>query len=197
MFMNYLQKNEFFRNIIYKIKSKGAKDRIKKIKPHLNKKDKILDIGSGSCIVCEVLQKEGYNMTPIDVKNLSFAESIKPVIYDGNIIPFETDEFSTSLLLTVLHHTPYPENILEEAKRVSELIIVIEDIYTNTFNKYIAYFIDSLLNLEFIGCPRTNKNDKEWKKTFKKMDLNLLDVRYHRSPFGVKRATYCLKKWNS
>ncbi|MDP2741531.1 MAG: methyltransferase domain-containing protein [bacterium] len=192
--MNYLQKNKFFRNIIYKIKSKGAKDRIKKIKPYLNKNDKILDIGAGSCIVCEILQEEGYETTPIDVKNFSFAEGIKSIIYDGNKIPFKTDEFNVSLILTVLHHTPSPEKVLEEAKRTSRLIIIIEDIYTNTFNKYIAYFIDSLLNLEFIGCPHTNKNDKEWKKIFNKMNLNLLDVKYHMSPFGVKRTTYCLKK---
>lgn len=192
--MNYLQKNKFFRNITHKIKNKGAKDRIKKIKPYLNKKDKILDIGSGSCIVCEILKKEGYNITPIDIKNLSFVENIKPIIYDGIKMPFKGDEFSASLILTVLHHTPVPEKILEEAKRISKVIIIIEDIYTNIFDKHIAYFFDSLFNLEFIGCPRTNKNDKEWKKIFNKMDLKLFNVKYYKSFFGVKRAMYCLKK---
>lgn len=194
MFMNYLQKNKFFRKIIHKIKNKGAEDRIKKIKPYLNKKDKILDIGSGSCIVCEILQKEGYNITPIDIKNLSFAENMKPIIYDGIKTPFKRDEFNTSLIFTVLHHTPAPEKILKEAKRISKVIIIIEDIYTNIFNKHMAYFFDSLLNLEFIGCPRTNKNDRAWKKIFNKMDLKLLDVKYYKSFFGVKRAIYCLEK---
>jgi hypothetical protein len=41
--MNYLQKNNFSRKIIHKIKEKGAKDRIKKIKPYLDKKDKIVE----------------------------------------------------------------------------------------------------------------------------------------------------------
>ena len=192
--MNYLQKNIFFRNIIYRIKSKSAKDRIKKIKPYLNKKDKILDIGAGSCIVSEILRREGYDITPIDVNNLSFAKNIKPIIYNGNKIPFKTDEFNVSLILTVLHHTPFPEKILEEAKRISKVIFIIEDIYTNTFNKHMAYFFDNLLNLEFFGCPHTNKTDKEWKGIFSKTGLNLLDAEYYESPLRIKRAVYYLKK---
>lgn len=192
--MNYWQKNRFFRNIIYKIKSRGAEDRIEKIKSYLDKENKILDIGAGSCIVSEILRKEGYDITPIDVNNLSFAESVEPIIYDGNKIPFKADEFNVSLILTVLHHTPFPEKILEEAKRVSKVIIVIEDIYTNTFNKHIAYFFDSLLNLEFFGCSRTNKTDKEWKEVFNKMGFNLIDSKYYKSPLRVERTIYCLKK---
>lgn len=191
--MNYFQKNRFFRNIIYKIKSKSAKDRVEKIKPYLSKKDKILDIGAGSCIITEILKKEGHDITPIDVKNLSFAKNIEPIIYDEKM-PFNADDFGVSLILTVLHHTPYPENILEEAKRVSKKIIIIEDIYTNTFNKHIAYFFDSLLNLEFFRCSRTNKTDKEWKGIFNKMGFNLVDCKYYRSPFLVERAIYCLEK---
>ncbi|MEK7658402.1 MAG: methyltransferase domain-containing protein [Patescibacteria group bacterium] len=186
--------SRFFRNIIHKIKNKGAKDRIKKIRPYLNKKDKILDIGAGSCIVCEALREEGYHITPIDIKNSSFAKDIKPIIYGGVKIPFKRDEFNTALILTVLHHTPSPRKILEEAKRISRVIIIIEDIYTNIFNKYMTYFIDNLLNLEFIGCYHTNKNDREWKKIFDKMNLKLLDTKYYKSFFRVKRAVYYLKK---
>lgn len=192
--MNYLQKNNFLRKIIHKIKERGAKDRIEKIKLYLDKKDKILDIGSGSCIVHEIMKKEGYDTTPIDIKNLSFAKNIKPIIWNGDEIPFKRDEFNASLILTVLHHTPFPEKVIEEAKRVSKTIIIIEDIYTNIFNKQIAYFFDSLFNLEFINHPRTNKNDRTWKKIFSNMDLKLLDSKYYYSFFGVKRAIYCFEK---
>jgi ubiquinone/menaquinone biosynthesis C-methylase UbiE len=192
--MNYLQKNELFRKIIHKIKKKGAEDRIKKIKRYLDKKDKILDIGSGSCIVDEILKKEGYDITPIDIKNLSFAENVKPIIWNDGEMPFEENEFNISLILTVLHHAPVPENVLKEAKRVSKIIIIIEDIYTNIFDKRIAYFFDSLFNLEFINHPHTNKDDKAWKKTFNDMGLKLLDAEYYHSFFGVRRAIYCLGK---
>ncbi|MBI2054150.1 MAG: class I SAM-dependent methyltransferase [Candidatus Staskawiczbacteria bacterium] len=191
--MNYFQKNKFFKGIIRKIKKKGAEDRIETIKPYLDKNGRILDIGAGSCMVSELLERQGCSITPIDVEDLSFAKKIKPIIYNGSKMPFKKDEFAASLVLTVLHHTPFPEKILKEAKRTSKKIIVIEDIYTNMFNKYLAYFIDKLLNLKF-SLAHTNKKDREWKEIFDGMNLKLLDAKYHNSPFGVKRAIYCLEK---
>jgi len=84
---------------------------------------------------------------------------------------------------------------LLEAKRVSKKIIIIEEIYTNIFNKYLTYFIDSLLNLEFIGHPHTNKTDKEWKLLFGQLGLKLTDAKYSRT-FLVKtrQVIYCLEK---
>ena len=167
---------------------------VKKIQSFLDKKDLILDIGSGTCNVCEILSNKGYKITPLDVQNLSFVNNMKPVIYDGNKIPFNDNRFDKSLILTVLHHTPEPEKILYEAKRVSKKIIIIEDIYVNWLHKYVTYFFDSLLNLEFAGHPHTNKDDKQWKKTFEKLGLKLIDVKYNYSLLVFKHATYYLEK---
>ena len=117
-----------------------------------------MDIGSGTCNVCEILSKKGYEITPLDVHDLSFVNNIKPVIYDGNKIPYANNKFDQTLILTVLHHTPNPEKILQEAKRVSKRIIIIENVYSNWLHKYLTYFFDSLLNLEFIGHPHTFTN---------------------------------------
>lgn len=192
--INFLQKNKFFRKIIYKAGKERAKSIVKGIEPFLNKKDKILDVGSGTCNICEILYKKGYDVTPLDIQNLSFVDNIKPILYDGNKIPFGDDKFDVSLILTVLHHTPKPEKILMEAMRVSKQIIIIEDIYTNVIHKYLTYFFDSLLNLEFIGHPRTNKSDKQWKATFNKLGLRLIDARYKRMFLVFKNATYYLEK---
>ena len=191
--MSYLQRNKFFRNIIYKIKNISARERVRNIKPYINKQGKILDIGAGSCIISEILKKEGYDITPIDIKNLSFVESITPILYDGSKIPFEKDKFEISFILTVLHHIPHPIKILEEAKRVSKSILIIEDIYTNTFNKLLVYFFDRLFNFGTM-CPHTNKNDKDWKKTFENMGLKLLKTKYYKSFFGVNSVIYYLEK---
>lgn len=194
MLIQFLQKDKFFRKIIYKAGDARARDMVKRIQSFLNKNDLILDIGSGSCNVCEILSNKGYKITPLDVQNLSFVNNMKPVIYDGNKIPFNDDKFDKSLILTVLHHTPDPEKILHEAKRVSKRIIIIEDIYVNWLHKYITYFFDSLLNLEFAGHPHTNKDDKQWKKTFEKIGLKLIDVKYNYSFLVFKHATYYLEK---
>lgn len=194
MLIEFLQKNKFFRRIIYKAGKARAKDMINKIKPFLNKNDAILDIGSGTCNVCEILFENRYKITPMDVQDLSFVNNIRPLIYNGNKIPYGDNQFDKTLILTVLHHTPSPENILKEAKRVSKKIIIIEDIYSNWLHKYITYFFDSLLNLEFIGHPHTNKSDKQWKKTFAKLGLKLIDAKYNRSFLVFKLATYYLEK---
>lgn len=193
MLIKFLQKNKFFRNIIYKLGKRRAQKIISGIKPFLNKKSFILDIGTGTCNISEILMKEGYNITPLDIKDLSFVDNIKPILYDGNKIPFDDNKFDIALILMVLHHTPYPEKIIEEAKRVSKKIIIIEDIYTNMFHKYITYFFDSLINLEFINHPHTNKSDKLWGDLFHKLELKIIETRYSNSLI-IHHATYYLKK---
>lgn len=167
---------------------------IEKIKFFLKKEDRILDIGAGTCNVCEILLRDGYRITPLDVQDLSFVDNIKPILYNGNKIPFRDNKFDVALILTVLHHTSRPEKIIEEAKRISKRIIIIEDIYINKFHKYLTYFFDSLLNLEFINHPHTNKNDKQWKEVCEKLGLKLIGAKYSRSFLVFNHAAYCFEK---
>jgi len=192
--IGHLQKNIISKIIIYNAGKNRAENMVNIFKPFLNKKDKIIDIGAGVCNICEVLQKNKYRVIPIDVTNLSFIKNIKPLIYDGKKIPFKANTFDKALILTVLHHVRHPEKIIQEAKRVAKEIIIVEDIYSNWFHKYLTYFFDSLLNLEFIGHPHSNKSDREWQKTFKKLGLKLIDVKYNQSFLIFKHATYYLKK---
>ncbi len=161
--------------------------------PYLDKKDKILDLGAGSCHVTKLLRSDGYDITAIDVKNLSFFKDFKPIIYNGQNLPFSSSEFSTVLLITVLHHTSNPENILKEAQRVaSRLLIIEEDIYTGLWQKYITFFIDSILNFEFFHHPHSNKTDREWRILFKRFGLKLKDVKYYKSHLFLHHAVYIL-----
>lgn len=139
--IRFLQKDNFFRKIIYTIALHRTKKLVRQFEKHLDKNNTILDIGSGLCTVCEVLRKKGYKINPLDTQDLSFVDGINPLIYNGDKIPFKNNTFDVSLLLTVLHHTPYPEAILKEAKRVSKKMIVIEDIHHNIVHKYLTYFL--------------------------------------------------------
>jgi len=194
MLISFLQKNIFFRNIIYQLGKMRANSMVGEIKSFLKKEDRILDIGAGACNVCEILLRDGYKITPLDIQDLSFVNNIKPIIYNGNKIPFNDNEFDVALILTVLHHTSHPEKVIEEAKRVSKRIIIVEDIYTNKFRKYLIYFFDSLLNLEFIGHPHSNKNDKQWREICEKLGLKLIDAKYSRSLLVFDHATYYFER---
>ena len=148
---------------------------------YINKKDKILDIGCGACNVAKRLVDSGFDVTALDIKNLSIHKDMTPIIYGGEKIPFDNDSFDVAFLITVLHHVKEPEKLLRETKRVSKRIIIIEDVYESNFQKLLTYLMDSLINFEFIGHPHSNKSDKEWKKEFKKQGLKLLDSK--KEPF--------------
>ncbi len=155
--------------------------------------DRILDIGSGSGLVVQHLRKKGYQVTGLDIEDLSFTPSVRPVVYDGKTMPFKEKEFDVALILTVLHHTENPEAILKEAKRVAHRIIIIEDIYSNKIQQYLTYWMDGFVNWKFSPCPRTNKTDPAWKKTFDLLELKLEQASYHPILLLFKQATYHLK----
>ena len=187
-----LKNNSIVSSIIYKTGRSRANFFITQIKNYITAKDKILDLGCGPCNITELLLEQGIDVTPLDVINRSFVKKINPIIYDGANIPFKNKYFDKVLLLSVLHHTSHPENIIRESMRVSNNIIIMEDIYTNNFDKQFTFFMDSLWNLEFKDHPRSNKTDNEWRDVFKKMDLKLKDVQFWNDIF-FKHSVYYLE----
>lgn len=189
-----IKNNSLLSGLILKVWLWDAKFKIKRIEQYLSYQDKILDIGTGPGSVYLLLSELGYNVTPVDVEDQTFSKEIEPVIYNGKKLPYEDDSFDTALLLTVLHHTPNPKEVLLEAKRVSKKIIIIEDIYTNPLQKYLTYIVDSIVNMEFWGHPHSNKPDQEWRNLFKELGLTLKTTRYDRFILFFRQATYFLVK---
>lgn len=190
----FLRNNKFMRRMLSRLAARRAYQVVEHIKQYLRPADRILDFGAGACCMCDAMRKQKYKVTPVDVKNLSFVDSIKPIIYDGKRLPFKKNQFDVSLLIFVLHHTPHPEKTLAEAARVSKRIIIMEDTYTNSFHKHVTFFLDSLLNQEFRGHPHSNKTDKQWKALFKKSGLKLKDFHNKLHFFVMKHTTYYLEK---
>ena len=46
------------------------------------------------------------------------------------------------------------------------------------------------MNWGYSPCPRTNKSDEEWRRTFEALGLNLNKVVYKRVLFFFKQAIY-------
>lgn len=188
-----LRKNGFLREKIISLSEARATKVANDMDKYLRPGNKILDIGAGNCNICEVLMKDNFIVTAADTKNLSLVKNIKPIICDGEDLPFGDNEFDVALLLFVLHHCCNPEKVLSEAARVSKQLIIMEDIYSSIFQKYLTIAIDSLLNQEFIGHPHSNKNDTEWKELFKNLGLALESSEY-KNWFLLKHVAYHLKK---
>jgi SAM-dependent methyltransferase len=193
MSFQQISKLPFLRECLCQLAEWRVVEKLNQLRPYLNSTDSVLDVGSGNGVLCDGLRKRGYSATALDIRNLSFIDNIKPVIYDGVKMPFRDLCFDVSLLITVLHHTPNPKRVLREAKRVAKQIIVIEEIYSNTFNKYLTYFIDSVFNFEFLGHPHTNMTDAGWRDLFERLGLKLVHAKYSRSILVLRRVTYILE----
>lgn len=136
---------------------------------------KIVDIGTGSGGLARSLIQKGYVVTPVDVINKTTYTEIKPLIYNGTKLPFPDKTFDASLLITVLHHCKNPEQVFEEALRVSsKKMIILEDVYSNCLMKHLTWFMDSLLNMEFKGHPHSNKSEEEWEALFATHNLKIV-----------------------
>jgi len=99
-----------------------------------------------------------------------------------------------SLILTVLHHTNNPTVIIKEAARVSKRIIIIEDIITTVYQKYLTYSMDCLLNFEFFNHPHTNKTKEGWERLFQTLGLQVKDRRIDNWFKYFISGTYYLEK---
>lgn len=173
-----------------------AQEIVNRMNPHLKGSVSILDIGCGSCHIAKELTKNGYEVVPIDISNGSYND-INPIIYDGCQIPYKDQSIDTAVLITVLHHTKNPEQIVQEAGRVAKKIIIIEDVVLNTAHKFIVSIWDSLLNFEFFGHPHTNKTDAEWHKVFLDKNLKIIDTNKKWSFIFMWQVTYHLEAINN
>lgn len=159
---------------------------------YLPKGASILDIGSGGGLATLVLRDMGYEVTPLDIQDGSFHPTLKPVVYDGQRIPFGDKHFDAALLLTVLHHIDPAEPVLEEACRVADKVCIVEDIYRNLFQQYLTYFADSLVNLFYSPCPHTNRSDSAWRSLFRKMGKKVSMARYRPTAWVFLQAWYVI-----
>mgnify|MGYP001447763917 CR=1 FL=1 len=192
--IKFLQNHRILHNTIYYLGTKRArKELYPKVINQISHSHKILDLGSGSCCLANILLKEGYDLSLLDVADISFVDDLHPQIYDGQTIPFPDKYFDIVLLLTVLHHTPNPELIIQEADRVGRKVIIIEDVFNNFWKMKLGHFLDSFTNMEFSDHPHSNKSDSQWKALFEKNSYKLINSSYTTLwKFGLS-ATYVIE----
>ncbi len=169
------------------------KRKLETVIPFLNIEDSILDIGSGNGMLMHFLHQKNYDVQGIDVAYLSYYEKPKTWVYNGKKMPFENKAFDVGMLLTVLHHTDSPEEVLAEAMRVCKRLIIIEDVYDNIIQQYATYGMDTLVNLGHSNMTYQNKNDEEWKVAFREMGLELVAEKEKRVLLFFKQKTYVLE----
>jgi len=144
---------------------------------------KIIDIGAGDLYLSSLMEKElNCEVVGVDIKEYKtdYTDYIKRIIIKNNKLPFKDKTFDYAVFNGVLHHIPKQEHteILNEAKRVANNLIIIED-YPTLLSKFID--IVSISNIN-VPTPLTHRHTKEWIELLNKLEF---DVIFHllRKPF--------------
>jgi SAM-dependent methyltransferase len=134
----------------------------------------VIDIGSGHGYVTGALRTAGFNVAPVDIIDRAFAHSGSPRQFDGSVLPYARRTFDAALLITVLHHTQRPEQLLSEAARVASRVIVIEDLVETRTERLLTQLGDSWLNWQWRNHPHNNHSDAGWREIFASLSLGVL-----------------------
>ena len=134
---------------------------------------RILDVGMGSGSISYFLNKKGFEVTSVDVSNLSIYDDLKPVLYDGHKLPFKNNEFDTAVIIHVLHHCDDGPEVLVEAKRVAKRVVLIEDTFRNKWEWLLVASFDSLTNGELWW--HKYRKVSEWKRIIKRQGWAIKD----------------------
>lgn len=81
----------------------------------------VLDLGCGSGKIGSAMSNAGYEVTLADVyKNTALTHIDLPfhAIIDGQPLPFSDSSFDNILMLSMLHHTQNPSQLIDETKRI-------------------------------------------------------------------------------
>ncbi|WP_229954159.1 class I SAM-dependent methyltransferase [Parasphingorhabdus litoris] len=159
-------------------------------KDWIERGDRLLEVGSGPGSVVKVFRKQGLDVTALDIADNSITDDLEPIIYDGDVMPFEDRSFDVALILTVLHHIAEPDKTLQEAARVSKRLIIMEDVYDTPFQAAYTKLTDKITNMEFIGHPHSNRSHAEWLDTFDRMGFTLRHSAIHRLAKFYQQAVY-------
>ncbi len=185
--------NSFIRKIV-RTRSEIVLERIS---PFIKKSAKIVDVGSGTGDIAFLLEKQGKDITPVDVADFHGIRLMKTIIYDGKRLPFSDKSFDAALLLMVMHHTPNPDVVFSEAARVAKEIVVIETSFTNPVNKWFTVITDAMGNLRLQAFWNSYKTDGQWRGFFSEKGFKIIQSqKYHDRNFGFPflHISYYLKK---
>ena len=166
-----------------------------KIAPYLTGNN--LDVGCGTGAISKVLRDRFKKKTVlVDVDYNQMCDLYPVTIYDGKRLPFKDKQFSSSLLLTVLHHAQNHDALLEEVVRVTKnQVIVMEDVFNDLPSRIITFVGDCLVNFE-VHSPFRNHSKEDWLDIFRKKGLRVIKIKEFELKcvgFPFKLAIFFLK----
>jgi len=137
---------------------------------HIAQGARVIDIGAGNGLVAqEIVKKSKVSITLLDV--IDWNTTKLPVkIFNGSHVPFRDKEFDVALLTDVVHHSNDEEQLVREALRVANKVVVLEEKHEH---KGVSAFANIVDNLQFVlyGMPlgAHHRNSREWLEFFQRI----------------------------
>ena len=179
--------------VVFGVWRADARRKLRLVAPWIELTDQLLEIGSGPGSVLQEFRAANYQIDALDVADSSYSDALKPILYNGQSMPFRDHQYEAALLLTVLHHIEDPEAVLLEAGRVAKRVIIIEDVYESAWQRKYTKVADSITNLEFFGHPHSNRSDPEWRETFQRLGFRLEHSAVHPLALAFQQAVYVIE----
>lgn len=143
----------------------------------------LLDLGAGEGYVAAALrERTGLRICSVDVGDFRRAAGAY-VTYDGTRLPFGHGAFDTTLILLTLHHCAEPEEVLDEAVRVTRgRLIVMESAYRNRLERFWLDLLDGRVNRHRHGGKMSAawafRKPSEWEALFESRGLRIVETRW-------------------
>jgi SAM-dependent methyltransferase len=150
----------------------------------------VLDFGSGKGYLGNALQKAmpGTKIVSTDIGDDH--RGVTPfVLASGDALPFKDKSFDAATIFYVLHHFDQPELALREAMRVSDRLIVQEDTYRNTWQRW---WYQRHIDGYQLNSPESGggvKTDAEWQELFGREGIAITKKR------RVRKLGYPVTRW--
>jgi SAM-dependent methyltransferase len=161
------------RAVSYGLRNRSAKLFIQ-VEPFITRRSSVLDLGCGDGRVGALIaERKESNVVLTDI--VDYNKTNLPFIpYDGRNLDAQSRSFDHVLLLTVLHHSDDPVQVMREALRVADKsVIVIESVYFNILhrqlNKLFDWFYNRALNNPEINVPFNFLTPNAWPVLFEEL----------------------------
>ncbi|MEH6626071.1 MAG: methyltransferase domain-containing protein [Motiliproteus sp.] len=137
---------------------------------------RVLDVGCGDGLISSLIKQKRPDLTINGIDVLIRNKTHVPVsIFDGHCIPYESGSFDAVILVDVLHHTVEPNELLQEAKRVSSNSVLIKDHCQDALlAKQTLLFMDWVGNShQGVALPYNYWSERQWREAFGNLDLSV------------------------